>query len=166
LPPTIRAVLEAFNTRLMLLLDREHRLGHAFFIEVQSEEDFNHVFADKIVPLLQEFFYNDWEGLRSVLGETGAGKIVRTLPVLDGVRGRNRFAWWSDLGAPKPSFYEILSTNYGLSSLTASTPAAVGSVASPVQDLVSIPVSEGIAAEGASRVGVEFVTDVVDGALL
>ena len=115
LPPGVRDVLEALNTRLMLLLDREHRLGHAFFIDVTNEAGFNQVFARQIVPLLQEFFYNDWEGLRSVLGESGQGKIVVEMTPIQGVRGRNRFAWWSDLGRSEPNFYSALRANYDLS---------------------------------------------------
>ncbi len=113
LSPTMRAVLEALNRRLMLLLDREHRLGHAFFMEVGSDRAaFNAVFKRSIVPLLQEFFYSDWKGLRDVLGESGEGKIVREMPEIPALSGRTAFAWWHDLDAPEPDFSKVLAANY------------------------------------------------------
>ena len=122
LPAEMRDVVREMNRRLLRVLDREHRLGHAFFIKVQDKEAFNEVFRLKIVPLLQEFFYNDWENLRSVLGETGVGKIVRELKDMDGVRGRNLYGWWSDEDSPEPDFLEELLTNY---KMKAPNPVAV-----------------------------------------
>ncbi len=119
LTENMREVLRELNRRLMLVLDREHRIGHAFFMQVASPAEFNAAFRLRIVPLLQEFFYNDWEGLRAVLGERAQGKIVRELPILEGVRGRTRYAWWHDLDFEMPDFLAVLSENYALTTTPA-----------------------------------------------
>lgn len=139
LPPNVRAVLEELNRRLLRVLDREHRLGHAFFIKVRDVEAFNEVFRFKIVPLLQEFFYNDWEGLRTVLNETGAGKIVCTLEPLDGVRGRNSYGWWNDLDKETPDFLVALLSNYKINK----PDAIVSPSAAPVEATAENDASEG-----------------------
>jgi 5-methylcytosine-specific restriction endonuclease McrBC GTP-binding regulatory subunit McrB len=140
--PAMQQVLEALNRRIMLVLDREHRIGHAFFMGVKTVDDFNAVFADKIVPLLQEYFYNDWDGLRGVLGEKDAGKIVGTMLPIEGVRGRNHYAWWHDLGQPTPDFLAVLRKNYGITGGAPSLPEAANTATTteaPVPDADPTP---------------------------
>ncbi len=55
----LQELLKAINTRIEYLLDREKTIGHAFFISVENLEDLKKVFKNKIIPLLQEYFYND-----------------------------------------------------------------------------------------------------------
>lgn len=111
----MRAVLKQLNARLMAILDREHRIGHAFFMQVNRDcANFNAVFGRSIVPLLQEFFYSDWQGLREVLGENGKGNIVGKVPEIAGISPRTNFAWWSDLDWPTPDFLAVLARNYGV----------------------------------------------------
>jgi hypothetical protein len=111
----MRDALNELNRRLMMVLDREHRIGHAYFMAVDSPQAFNTTFEWTIVPLLQEFFYNDWDGLRAALGERGQGNIVRAVPEIEGVRPRTRFAWWRDLDLPTPDFLAALCANYAAS---------------------------------------------------
>ncbi len=61
-------LLETINRRLEVLLSKDHTIGHAFFINVCSIEDLQKVFKHKILPLLQEFFYNDYAKIGLVLG--------------------------------------------------------------------------------------------------
>ena len=61
-------ILITINQRIEFLLDRNHTVGHAYFIDCQSISDLCKVFSYKIIPLLQEYFYNDWEKIRLVLG--------------------------------------------------------------------------------------------------
>lgn len=128
---TMQQVMEELNRRIMLVLDREHRIGHAFFMGVTTAEEFNAIFADKIVPLLQEYFYNDWDGLRGVLGEKNSGHIVGAMATIDGVRGRNHYGWWHDLNQQKPDFLAVLRKNYGIAAVVSNVAAsqAVGSEA-------------------------------------
>ena len=62
-------VLEIINKRIEILLDRDHTIGHSYFINVISLEDLENTFKNNIIPLLQEYFYNDYEKIALVLGE-------------------------------------------------------------------------------------------------
>jgi len=124
LDDTMRKVLSALNQRLMRVLDREHRLGQAPWMGVQTSAEWNAVFLKQIVPLLQEYFYNDWDNLRAVLGETGKGAIVRELPSLDGLNSRTRYAWWFDVDddASPPDFLAVLARNFKLTEAPLAAP--------------------------------------------
>lgn len=67
----LQKLLEAINTRIEYLLDREKTIGHAFFIGVENLEDLKKVFQNKIIPLLQEYFYNDYTLISAVLNDNG-----------------------------------------------------------------------------------------------
>lgn len=67
----LRELLKAINTRIEYLLDREKTIGHAFFIDVENLEDLKKVFQNKIIPLLQEYFYNDYALISAVLNDNG-----------------------------------------------------------------------------------------------
>lgn len=65
----LQTILETINSRIEILLGRDHLIGHAYFINVKTEEQLLSTFKNKIVPLLQEYFYNDYEKIALVLGE-------------------------------------------------------------------------------------------------
>ncbi|EOI0110424.1 McrB family protein [Vibrio cholerae] len=72
-------LLDTMNARIEYLLDREHTLGHAFFIPVvkllddtkptEAFLELKKVFQNKVLPLLQEYFFDDWHKIRLVLGD-------------------------------------------------------------------------------------------------
>ncbi len=74
-------ILTAINNRIEFLLDREHTIGHAFFFEKAklcksnryqlSLDSLKEIFAKKIIPLLQEYFYDDYAKIDAVLGGNG-----------------------------------------------------------------------------------------------
>lgn len=64
----LQEVLETINKRIEVLKDREHQIGHSYFMKCQNKDDIKFVFENKIVPLLQEYFYGDYEKIRLVLG--------------------------------------------------------------------------------------------------
>ena len=51
------------------MLDRDHTIGHSYLIDCQSISHLCKIFLHKVIPLLQECFYNDWEKIRLVLGQ-------------------------------------------------------------------------------------------------
>ena len=66
-------MVEKMNQRIEVLYDREHTLGHAFFMPLTNEEkatinNLASIFKNKIIPLLQEYFYEDYEKIMLVLG--------------------------------------------------------------------------------------------------
>lgn len=67
----LKEVLEAINERIETLLDRDHTIGHSYFIKLESDDTKGllKVFENNIIPLLQEYFYNDYEKIALVLGE-------------------------------------------------------------------------------------------------
>ncbi|MDQ8733979.1 AAA family ATPase [Paenibacillus sp. LHD-38] len=69
----IRHLLETINRRIEYLYDRDHVIGHSYFLLNNPHiEDLTKVMCRKIIPLLQEYFYDDWEQIELILG--GAGK--------------------------------------------------------------------------------------------
>ena len=64
-------VLHTINERIEVLLDRDHKIGHSYFLQLKSGdlEGLKSVFSDNIVPLLQEYFYHDYEKIALILGE-------------------------------------------------------------------------------------------------
>ncbi len=68
-------VLETINKRIELLVDRDHTIGHSYFVGVNTEEKLAKAFNNKIVPLLQEYFYGDYGKIGLVLGKGFVEKV-------------------------------------------------------------------------------------------
>ena len=65
-------MLRVMNQRITALLDRDHCIGHAYFmplLEKPSLELLADIFAQNILPLLQEYFFEDWQRIRWVLAD-------------------------------------------------------------------------------------------------
>lgn len=56
------------NQRLLFLHDREHQIGHAYFLKIRTIEDLRDVMVKKVLPLLQEYFFGQWVRVALVLG--------------------------------------------------------------------------------------------------
>ena len=67
----LRALLEAMNRRIRFLLNRDMVLGHAYFINVRDFCDLKNVLLKQVVPLLQEYFYEDWHRIQLVFRDVG-----------------------------------------------------------------------------------------------
>lgn len=65
----LQKVLQKINERIMVLKDREHQIGHSYFMKCTTKDDIKAVFKNKIVPLLQEYFYGNYENIQLVLGD-------------------------------------------------------------------------------------------------
>ena len=62
-------LLTEMNERIAALYDQDHMIGHSYFWNVQSLADLKNVFLKNIFPLLEEYFFDDWEKIRLVLGD-------------------------------------------------------------------------------------------------
>ena len=66
---SLEGLLIRINDRIEALIDRDHTIGHSYLINVKSMDDLKLAFKDKIIPLLQEYFYGDYGKIGLVLGE-------------------------------------------------------------------------------------------------
>lgn len=88
----LKAVLVTINDRIEYLIDREHRIGHAFFMGCDSRAAIASVMRDKVIPLLQEYFFEDWSRIQGVLGDGFIG--ARKLAPPPGIEGEERDSWF------------------------------------------------------------------------
>ncbi|GAD79043.1 AAA family ATPase [Vibrio ezurae] len=68
----IKQMVETINKRIELLYDREHTIGHSFFLSLVEEpsiEKLSKIMELEILPLLEEYFFEDWERVAMVLGD-------------------------------------------------------------------------------------------------
>lgn len=69
----ITQMLAKINERIEFLYDRDHTIGHAYFIKLKGIDESDryselcNIFSTRIIPLLQEYFYEDWEKIQLVL---------------------------------------------------------------------------------------------------
>lgn len=65
----IKEILQTINKRIEKLLDRDHLIGHSFFLNIQNIEDLKNSFYKNIIPLLQEYFFGDYGKIGLILGK-------------------------------------------------------------------------------------------------
>ncbi|MBQ6523559.1 MAG: AAA family ATPase, partial [Atopobiaceae bacterium] len=78
----IKNMLEVMNRRIELLYDREHTLGHAYLMplrETPTVKCLQSIFQNKLSPLLQEYFFDDYAKIGAVLG-VAAGDFIEKMP--------------------------------------------------------------------------------------
>ena len=91
----VAKMLEIINTRIEFLYDREHTIGHAFFMGVKENptiENLGAIFEKSVIPLLQEYFYEDYQKIQLVLGDNA--KMEEDLKFIKDVKvvAKNIFA--------------------------------------------------------------------------
>ena len=68
----IKKLLETINKRISIIYDREHMIGHSFFLPLKTESTFEklkEIFSNDILPLLEEYFFEDWAKIGQILGD-------------------------------------------------------------------------------------------------
>ena len=68
----VALMLKTINERITYLYDREHTIGHAFFTKLAktpSIDTLRSIFEKSVIPLLQEYFYEDYQKIQFVLGD-------------------------------------------------------------------------------------------------
>lgn len=79
---TLKDLLDTINERIEALKDREHQIGHSYLMKFVgqktiSPDELQDVFQRNIIPLLQEYFYGDYQKIRLVLGDGFVGKKIQ-----------------------------------------------------------------------------------------
>lgn len=82
----IDKLLETINKRVEYLYDKDHTIGHAYFMSLKENPslyELENIFRNRIIPLLQEYFYDDWEKIRVVLGDGFVEKLEVKSDIFD-----------------------------------------------------------------------------------
>ncbi|AYP24552.1 McrB family protein [Pantoea agglomerans] len=86
----LRRMLDAMNHRIRFLLSRDLMLGHAYLCPVANLTQLKTVFLNQFIPLLQEYFYEDWHKIQLVFRDIDAtGKLVEA-PLIGHVKLTSR----------------------------------------------------------------------------
>lgn len=83
---SIKDMFIKMNKRITVLFDREHTLGHAYFLSLKTEptiETLANIFENSIIPLLQEYFYEDYEKIRLVLGDNQKDDVDKQFIIVE-----------------------------------------------------------------------------------
>jgi hypothetical protein len=78
-----KKILQNINAKIRCLLNKDNQIGHSYFMFAKSYDDIYDALTKKIIPLLEEYFYNDVEKIRFVLSESGKNKNNNTFYVKD-----------------------------------------------------------------------------------
>lgn len=82
----IGLLLRKMNARIEVLLDRDHCLGHAYFLPLRKENTLDKlafIFRQQILPLLQEYFFEDWERIAWVLNDQNKDAALQFIQKAD-----------------------------------------------------------------------------------
>ncbi|WP_150463706.1 McrB family protein [Francisella sp. XLW-1] len=98
-------LLEELNQRIEILLDKDHLIGHSFFCGISENESnldnkISTIMQNEIVPLLEEYFYGDYEKIQLVLGSKNINKEVKKL----GDYEKEIYKYWFDSESNLESF--------------------------------------------------------------
>ncbi|MFC2085674.1 McrB family protein [Bacteroidota bacterium] len=95
-------LLDSINRRIEYLYDRDHMIGHAYLMKVEAFDDLVRVMRKQIIPLLQEYFYDDWRKIQLVLNDVSDGgndhpdAIIRQIDSMDAIISDNGDAFYEE----------------------------------------------------------------------
>jgi len=96
-------ILHTINNRIVILLDKDHTIGHSYFMNANSLRDLVEVFKNKVIPLLEEYFFGDFGKIGLVLG----GGFIAKLDDKDKIEFANNFDYDDSNQFREKSIYEF-----------------------------------------------------------
>lgn len=102
-----RDILKGINARIRGLLNKDNQIGHSYFDKVNTYSDIVKAIVKKIIPLLEEYFYNDIEKVRFVLNET---KATDNCFYIEDKEASNAYAIYqssADINDESKTFYKL-----------------------------------------------------------
>jgi hypothetical protein len=131
----MQILLTTINKRIEFLIDKDHEIGHAYFIGIKSKNDLCDVFRNKIIPLLEEYFYDDLQKVQYVLGDNSAfGKADGQKFIQNGLSYDQRKLFGSDIdGYEEKGIYRI-NENLSSQNFDAISAEAFSSIYEPVRN--------------------------------
>lgn len=106
---SIKDMLDRMNRRISVLYDREHTIGHGYFTSLKDDasiEALASIFENNIIPLLQEYFYDDYEKIRLVLGDNTKDNEAEQF-IVTKVADYDELFGTTDVGLDDAVFYQI-----------------------------------------------------------
>lgn len=94
----LAAFLTTINNRIEYLFDREHQIGHAYFLDCRNLAALDAVMRHRVIPLLAEYFHEDWGKVAAVLGDPEGDhflkrEVLKAPPGLEQEGGEDRYRW-------------------------------------------------------------------------
>ena len=70
----LRTLLDKINNRIEKLIDKDHKIGHSYFLKVNDKSSLIHCFKNEVIPLLEEYFFGDYGKIGLILGNSFIAK--------------------------------------------------------------------------------------------
>lgn len=83
----LKTLLDNINTRIEKLIDKDHRIGHSYFLKVRDMRSLKNCFKNEIIPLLEEYFFGDYGKIGLVLGNSFVEKQIKKDSILSEFEG-------------------------------------------------------------------------------
>ena len=108
----ITKILETINQRISMLYDKNHQIWHAYLMWLKNFEDLTFAFQQKIIPLLQEYFYDDWEKIQIVLWDhtEQKSKAYKDKIIQETMNKTDKILWFSYENTEDDYTYEVNDT--------------------------------------------------------
>jgi len=105
----LQELLKTINSRIEILLDKDHKIGHAYLINVESKNQLCEAFRNRIIPLLEEYFFGDYEKIQLVLGDNSEfNKVKENRAVVNNPSSDQRNLFGKDIdGFEEKTIYQL-----------------------------------------------------------
>lgn len=103
-------ILKRINARVRCLLNKDYQVGHSYLMHAETDKDIFFAVVNKIIPLLEEYFYNDIPKVRFVLNENDDTTYPFYIEDIEAKEAYSLFLNESDIDAEEKNFY-VLSVN-------------------------------------------------------